>query len=205
VNSAAESRFEAGLVSEVDEPIRRYFTHALAPGAKLGHGGPADHGRPDQGRRLDALRSRMAGRWALFRVARPCRPTVPPTARMTTTRRATAARTFASSAGLGWCTARGDDATRSAAGRAAVEAAIWAPGSLLPSRGVAWHADSEDEIVGTWEVPPERPEGHIRIDGAGGRPYGQRDALRRRLPRPPRLHPLRRRGCRRSDTSGTSS
>jgi hypothetical protein len=38
VNCAAESRFEPGLVSEVDEPVRRYFTHALAPGAKLGYG-----------------------------------------------------------------------------------------------------------------------------------------------------------------------
>ncbi len=38
MNGAAESRFEPGLVSEVDEPVRRYFTHALAPGAKLGYG-----------------------------------------------------------------------------------------------------------------------------------------------------------------------
>ena len=68
---------------------------------------------------------------------------------------------------IGLVHARGEDTTRSAAGRAAIEAAVWAPASLLPFRGVAWHAQDHDEIVATWEVPPERPEDHIKIDHAG--------------------------------------
>lgn len=35
MKGAAESRFEPGLVSELDEPVRRYFTHALRAGAPL--------------------------------------------------------------------------------------------------------------------------------------------------------------------------
>ena len=56
--------------------------------------------------------------------------------------------------------------TRSAAGRAALEA-IWTPASLLPQRGVAWHAESDEVIVAAWDVPPERPEVRLRIDRRG--------------------------------------
>lgn len=63
---------------------------------------------------------------------------------------------------------RADDenTTRSAAGRAALEG-VFTPASLLPQRGVAWRAESESEIVASWEVPPERPELHLRIDERG--------------------------------------
>ena len=60
------------------------------------------------------------------------------------------------------------DTARSAAGRAAVEAAIWAPAALLPSRGVEWRAEREDVIVASWDVPPERPEVRLELDAAGG-------------------------------------
>jgi hypothetical protein len=59
------------------------------------------------------------------------------------------------------------DTARSAAGRAAAEAALWAPASLLPDRGVVWRTESDDHIVASWAVPPERPEIHIRIDDRG--------------------------------------
>jgi uncharacterized protein DUF6544 len=59
------------------------------------------------------------------------------------------------------------DTVRSAAGRAAVEAALWAPGSLVPERGVTWRAETDREIVATWDVPPERPEVRLRIDARG--------------------------------------
>jgi Family of unknown function (DUF6920) len=39
--------------------------------------------------------------------------------------------------------------------------------SLLPQRGVSWRADSDEEIVAVWKVPPERPEVHVRIDRDG--------------------------------------
>jgi hypothetical protein len=64
---------------------------------------------------------------------------------------------------------RSDDAdvTRSAAGRAALEA-IWAPAGLLPERGVSWRAEADDLIVAAWEVPPEHPEVWLRIRPDGG-------------------------------------
>ena len=62
--------------------------------------------------------------------------------------------------------AHDEDTARSGAGRAALEA-IWTPGALLPQRGVQWRAQSQEEIVATWEVPPERPEVHLGI-GADG-------------------------------------
>ena len=45
--------------------------------------------------------------------------------------------------------------------------AIWAPEALLPERGVRWRTESEEEIVATFDVPPERPEVHLRIDARG--------------------------------------
>jgi hypothetical protein len=68
-----------------------------------------------------------------------------------------------------------DDVTRSSAGRAALEA-IWCPGALRPERGVAWRAESDEEIVATWDIPPERPEVHLRIgpDGAVRAAWAQR-------------------------------
>jgi hypothetical protein len=59
------------------------------------------------------------------------------------------------------------DTTRSAAGRAALEA-IWAPASLLPEHGVIWRAEAGDLIVAGWDVPPERPEVSLRIRPDGG-------------------------------------
>lgn len=59
------------------------------------------------------------------------------------------------------------DTVRSGAGRAAVEAANWAPQALLPDRGVSWSAESDEHIVAAWEAPPERPEVHLRIGPRG--------------------------------------
>jgi hypothetical protein len=39
--------------------------------------------------------------------------------------------------------------------------------ALLPDRGVSWRADGHDLIVASWDVPPERPEVHIRIGPEG--------------------------------------
>jgi len=63
--------------------------------------------------------------------------------------------------------AAGEDITRSAAGRAALEAAAFAPVTLLPPSGVSWRAESDDVIVPAWQLPPERPGVHVRIDGHG--------------------------------------
>jgi hypothetical protein len=46
---------------------------------------------------------------------------------------------------------------RSAAGRTALEA-VFAPRALLPGRGYAWRAESDDHVVASTEIPPERVE-----------------------------------------------
>jgi hypothetical protein len=51
---------------------------------------------------------------------------------------------------------------RSSAGRAALEA-LFAPRALLPGRGYAWRAESDDHIVASTENPPEQIEVHLRI------------------------------------------
>ena len=60
-----------------------------------------------------------------------------------------------------------ENTTRSAAGRAALEAVAFSPGSVLPDRGVDWRAEADDRIVARFDLPPERPEVHVAIDGDG--------------------------------------
>jgi hypothetical protein len=48
-----------------------------------------------------------------------------------------------------------------------VEAATWVPAALLPDRGVTWRAESDQLIVASWDMPPERPEVRLRIDERG--------------------------------------
>ena len=168
MSAASEpERFSASLLSGVDEPIRRYLSHAIADGAEL-----------CAGVSLVMTGRIKAGLWLPFSARQECD-----------------GRSFAWRArvGLGPLTAlavvdrfaegvgsmegrlfgrtrlfRADDenTTRSAAGRAALEA-VYTPASLLPQRGVSWRAESESEIVATWDVRPERPELHMRIDDRG--------------------------------------
>jgi hypothetical protein len=60
-----------------------------------------------------------------------------------------------------------EDVVRSGAGRAAVEAALWVPQAMTAERGVEWRAEGENEIVASWELPPERPLVRLRIDERG--------------------------------------
>ena len=55
----------------------------------------------------------------------------------------------------------------SAATRAAIESVVFAPPSVLPGRGVDWRAESETVIVARFDLPPERPEVRVCIDGHG--------------------------------------
>jgi|1186.fasta_scaffold10078_2 hypothetical protein len=145
------------------EPVERYLAHAMPAGPPPGAG----------------VELRMAGRIKLG-------PWLPFTAEQSCDGRAFVWRArvgplrvtdrFADGAGamrgslLGRRTlfdVTGEDVTRSSAGRAALET-IWCPAALLPERGVSWRAEGDDHIVATWDVPPERPEVHLRIapDGA---------------------------------------
>lgn len=56
---------------------------------------------------------------------------------------------------------------RSSAARAAMESVVFAPQSVLPQRGVAWRAETEDVIVARFDLPPEHPEVRVHIDEPG--------------------------------------
>ena len=151
-------------MSRLDEPVDRYLRHAL------------------RGDRLAAaVRMTMVGRvkvgaWLPFTALEVCdgrsflwRARVAGGLLLVTDRFAdgvgsTEGRLFGRRLLFGVADA---DTARSAAGRAALEA-IWSPAALLPERGVTWRAQSDEEIVATWDVPPERPELHLRIDERGG-------------------------------------
>jgi hypothetical protein len=161
-------RFHPELISGLDEPVQRFFAHAIREGAALG-------GR---------VRMTMTGR---IRVG----VWLPFTATQTVDGRA-----FAWRARVGWgpitplrvldryedgvgstegrllrCVTlfHADDAdtARSAAARAAIESVVFAPTSVLPQYGVAWHAIDEDTIVARFDLPPERPEVHAQIGARG--------------------------------------
>ena len=61
-----------------------------------------------------------------------------------------------------------EDTARSGAGRAALEA-LWVPTVLAPGTGVDWREAGDGVLVASWDVPPERPEVHIRVDDDDGR------------------------------------
>jgi hypothetical protein len=168
VSASGAGRFDPALLAGEDEPVRRFFAHALAPGAPVG-----------DGVRL-TMRGRIrAGRWLPF------------TARQEVGRRGFAWR---ARVGLGPLTllrvvdayaeggaatelrllgrfrvarATGADTIRSAAGRAALEAVAFAPGSVLPGDGATWRAESDEVIRATLEMPPERVEVRVVIDDRG--------------------------------------
>jgi hypothetical protein len=155
------------MLAGLDEPVVRYLAHAIAEGTPL----------------VPGVTLRMTGRirvrwWLPFTADQECD-----------------GRSFTWRARVGWgpltllvVTDRfehgagamggrlfgrvrvfhaGDpDTGRSAAGRAALEAVL-APVALLPGPGVAWRADGDDAIVVALEIPPERPEVRIEIDGRG--------------------------------------
>lgn len=150
-----------------DEPVRRFFTHAIRDGAPL-----------PQGVRLSMAGRVKAGRWLPFVAEQHC-----------------GARSFSWRArvGLGPVTplhvhdryedgsgsvemrlfglrlSRSDDTDtmRSAAGRAALEAVVFAPATVLPGGGVSWRAEADDRLVACFDLPPERPEVHVQIDRTG--------------------------------------
>jgi hypothetical protein len=151
----------------LEEPVRRYFAHALGADA-----------RRARGVRLEMKGRIKVGTWLAFSALQESdgrsfvwRARVG--ARRTTL--FTVVDRFA--AGVGTTEGRlfgrrrvlhaeGPDTSRSAAGRAALEA-VFAPMSLLPSRGVTWRAEDATLIVARVDVPPERPELRLAIDRDG--------------------------------------
>src|SRR6202035_3517748 len=150
-----DTRFDASALSSCDEPVRRYFTHAIAHGASL----------------EPRMRLRMKGRikvalWLPFTADQDCdgssfvwRAEVPrhvPFLRVTDSyddgrgkidgRLLGALRIFHSD---------DQNTVRSAAARAATEG-ILAPIGLLPTSTRIWHAESDTEIVVDLALAPER-------------------------------------------------
>ena len=147
----------------LDEPVRRYFTAAIAPGTPL-----------YRAVRLEMRGQIKVGRWLPFRATEVLAP------RAGFLWRATAAGVISGSdryldghgemrwrlAGIPLMTAGGPDVSRSAAGRAGAEA-LWVPTAMLPRFGVEWHADSVNEIVGRFHVDDVPIELRHRITDDG--------------------------------------
>jgi hypothetical protein len=151
----------------LDEPVRRYLSHAVGPGAasatgvrltmtgriKVGAWLPFTASQEGDGRSFAWRASVGLGRFTPLTVVDRFAGGAGSTEGRLFGRR----RIFRS---------EGQDTTRSAAGRAALES-VFAPMSLLPDRGVDWCAESDDLVVAAFDVPPERPQLRLRI-GADG-------------------------------------
>ena len=160
-------RFSASLLAGLDEPVGRFLRHAIGDGAELG-----------TGVRLTMTGHIKVGLWLRFSAWQECdglsfawraRIGPGPLAPLAVVDRFTEGvgsmdgRLFGR---MKLFHAEDENTTRSAAGRAALEA-VYTPASLLPQRGVTWRAESKSEIVATWDVPPEQPELHLQIDDRG--------------------------------------
>jgi hypothetical protein len=166
-SAGASNRFDPETLGSLDEPVRRYLTHAISEGALLPDGVRLTMvGRIKVGVWLPfGAEEELDGRSFEWRARVGAGPLTVLTAvdrfrgdeGSTTVRLLGRARVVA---------AHDENTTRSAAGRAAAEA-IWCPSSLLPERGVDWRCESDELIVATWSVPPERPELSLRIDDRG--------------------------------------
>ena len=151
----------------IDEPVRRYLTHAIAEGAPL-HSGAllAMEGRIRVGRWL-AFDARQefhghAFTWSARAGVGAFRP-LRVTDRYADGAGGTEGRLFGR---LRFLHADDENTARAAAGRAAAES-IWMPETLLPERGVQWRAESASEIVASFVVPPEDVELRLTIDARG--------------------------------------
>jgi hypothetical protein len=163
----ATERFDPAMLDALAEPVRRYFLHALAPGAVLGTGTRLSMiGRIDVGVWLP-FRAVWEGDARSFCWAATSGPFGLPLLRVVDQFAAGSGSTdIRLRGGLQLLHAANADTTRSGAGRAAAEA-MWTPASLLPARGVRWHAESDELIVAGWDVPPERPVLRLWIDDGG--------------------------------------
>jgi hypothetical protein len=156
------------MLQGVDEPVRRYLSHAINDGAPPSSGVcMAMSGRIKVGLWLPfTAEQTVDGRSFTWRARIGRGPLTP----------LRVVDQYADAAGstdgrlLGRVTlfhAEDLNTARSAATRAAIESVVFAPSSVLPGRGVAWQAESDNVIVARFDLPPERPEVRVRIDEQG--------------------------------------
>ena len=164
MTSAAPASFTPGEVEGLDEPVQRYFRSAISPGTPL----------------VTAVRLTMrghikVGRWVPFRATEVLAP------RSGFRWRARAAgviggtdRYLSGEGEMRWrlagliplLAAAGPDVSRSAAGRTGAEG-LWVPTSLLPRFGVEWHAESDRDIVGRFDLDDVPIELHHQLTDTG--------------------------------------
>jgi hypothetical protein len=159
------NRFDPAVLEPLDEPVRRYLAHAIGEGAPLAGGA-----------RLTMTGRVRAGAWMPFRGGEDCdgrsfewraRVALGLLGVVDRFDGETGSTEIRLLGRLRLSRASGEDVTRSAAGRAALEA-FWAPAALLPGRRVTWRAEADDHIVARHDLPPEQVEVHLRIDEHGG-------------------------------------
>jgi hypothetical protein len=160
--------FTSDMLAGLDEPVRRYFSHAISDGAALTNGvRMAMSGHIKVGLWLPfTAEQTVDGRSFAWRARVGCGPL---TLLRVTDRYAGAAGSTEGRL-LGRVTlfhAEDVNTARSAATRAAIESVVFAPSSVLPGRGVTWRAETDNVIVACFDLPPERPEVRARIDEHG--------------------------------------
>ena len=160
--------FTPDMLAGLDEPVRRYFGHAISDGAALPSGvRMAMRGRIKVGLWLPfTAEQTVDGRSFTWRARVGRGPLTP----------LRVIDRYADGAGstegrlLGRVTlfhAEDVNTARSAATRAAIEGVVFAPPSVLPDRGVTWRAETDDVIVARFDLPPEQPEVRVQIDDHG--------------------------------------
>ena len=160
--------FDARLLAGVDDPVRRYFTHALEAGAPLARAMhltmrgrvKADLWLPFQAEeevdgRSFSWRARVGfGPLTFVEIADGYSHGIGSSEGLLFRRRPLFAKAD-------------EDTARSAAGRAALESVVFAAPCVLPQRQVAWRAESDERLVARFNLPPERPEIEVGIDAHG--------------------------------------
>lgn len=160
--------FEATSLTGLDEPVRRYFEHAITRNATLrSRVRLSMDGRIKIGSWLPFTATQTLSGNSLRWVARVGWRALAP---LTVEDNYRDGQAFSEGRLLGRMRVfhtDGIDIARSAAGRVALEASIWTPANLLPQHGVSWRAESDELIVASWEIGPERVRVRIRIDQTG--------------------------------------
>jgi hypothetical protein len=161
---AGPGGFDPAELDGLPDPVRRYLTTAIQPGAPVA--------------RAARLRMRgriRLGRWLPFRA----REVLAPQLGFVWTARVagviTGSDRYDGGAGrMDWrlgglvpvARADGPDIARSAATRAGAEA-LWVPTALLPRNGVRWTADAPDRVTAAFEVDGRPLELRLRLDDGG--------------------------------------
>lgn len=174
MDAVAPRRFDPASLEGLEEPVRRYLVHALSPGTPL-----------ERGIRLDIRGQVKVGAWLSFlsvwdgdgrSFSWRARAGLGPLRLLRVHDQFAEGRGFmdirlaaptSRLPALNLLHVENEDASRSGAGRAALEA-LWVPMALLPDRRVRWRAESDELIVASFDVPPERPELRIEVGPDGG-------------------------------------